>query len=107
VSSNLPRPSEPIGVALDRGLASLAHGEAVASAIDHFIEVRDRERRKAESDRREAEAWKESTRVYNEKQRVQARYEWHLHHTAQAERLRRTLEDLIAHHELEAARLGG
>jgi len=92
-------------VALDRGLASLAPGEAVASAIDHFIEVRDRERRKAEGDRREAEAWKESTRVYNEKQRVQARLEWHAHHVEQASRLRRTLEDLIAHHEERAEEL--
>src|SRR5215212_5285090 len=29
----------------------------------------------------------------------------HLHHTAQAERLRRTLEGLIAHHEEQAAKL--
>jgi hypothetical protein len=93
-----------VGKALDRDLAP---GEAVEAGIDHFIEVRDKQRRKEEGDKREEEAWKESARVYNEKQRVQARYEWHLHHTAQAERLRRTLEDLIAHHELEAARLGG
>jgi hypothetical protein len=29
--------------------------------------------------------------------------EWHLHHTAQAERLRRTLEALASHHEEQAA----
>jgi hypothetical protein len=34
-----------------------------------------------------------------------ARLKWHLHHTAQAERLRRTLEALANHHEEQAAKL--
>jgi hypothetical protein len=34
-----------------------------------------------------------------------ARLKWHLHHTAQAERLRRTLEALASHHEEQAAKL--
>jgi hypothetical protein len=33
---------------------------------------------------------------------VRARYEWHLHHTAQAERLRRTLEERIARNQPHA-----
>lgn len=56
-------------------------------------------------ERAEEEAWKESVRRYDEKRRVQARYEWHLYHTSQAERHRRTLETLIAHHETRAAGL--
>ena len=36
------------------------------------------------------ELWKASVRAYEEKRRQMARAEWHLHHTAQAERLRRT-----------------
>lgn len=47
----------------------------------------------------------ESVRAYEVKRRQAARLEWHLHHTAQAEKLRRTLEGLIAHHEEQAAKL--
>jgi hypothetical protein len=49
--------------------------------------------------------WRESVKAYDEKRRQMARLEWHLHHTAQAERLRRTLEVLASHHEEQAARL--
>jgi hypothetical protein len=38
----------------------------------------------------ESELWRESVRAYEEKRRQMARLEWHHHHTAQAERLRRT-----------------
>ncbi len=47
----------------------------------------------------------ESVRAYEKKRRQAARLEWHLHHTAQAERLRRTLKALASHHEEQAARL--
>jgi hypothetical protein len=85
----------------------MAQGEQAEGAIDAFIEKRHRERVKAEGERREEELWKESTRKHAEKQRMQARAEWHLHHTDQAERLRRTLQALIAHHEEQASKLGG
>jgi hypothetical protein len=49
--------------------------------------------------------WQTSVARYNEQRRLQARYEWHLYHTAQAERHRRTLEELIARHEQAAAEL--
>jgi hypothetical protein len=84
----------------------LAQGEQVDGAIDAFIEKRHAQRVKEEGERAEEEAWKESTRKHAAKQRQQARYEWHLHHTDQAERLRRTLEALIAHHEEQASKLG-
>jgi hypothetical protein len=52
---------------------------------------------KGEGHRPSVEMWVESVRAYDEKRRQMARLEWHLHHTAQAERLRRTLEALASH----------
>jgi light-regulated signal transduction histidine kinase (bacteriophytochrome) len=60
--------------------------------------------RRPDSDELDA-GYAESVRAYEEKRRQAARLEWHLHHTAQAERLRPTLEGLIAHHEEQAAKL--
>jgi light-regulated signal transduction histidine kinase (bacteriophytochrome) len=81
----------------------LAHGEMVEKQLDSLIQ---RRARKGDVDAdEESELWKASVRAYEEKQRQTARFEWHLHHTAQAERLRRTLEGLIAHHEEHAAKL--
>jgi hypothetical protein len=60
---------------------------------------------KGEGHRPSVEMWAESVRAYEEKRRQMARAKWHLHHTAQAERLRRTLEALASHHEEQAARL--
>jgi hypothetical protein len=60
-------------------------------------------RRRERADKRE-ELWKASARAYEEKRRRMARLEWHLHHAAQAERLRRTLESLASHHEEQAER---
>jgi hypothetical protein len=85
----------------------LAQGEQVDGSIDAFIEKRHQERVKDEGDRRQEELWKESSRRHAEKQRMQARLEWHRHHQEQAGRLRNTLESLIAHHEEQAEKLGG
>ena len=64
------------------------------------------ERRSRQIDPQEdSDLWQESAKAYEEKRRQMARLEWHLHHTAQAERLRRTLEALAAHHEEQAAKL--
>jgi ABC-type phosphonate transport system ATPase subunit len=81
----------------------VAHGEMVEKELDAMIQ---RRARKGEMDPDEREAlWQASVRAYEEKRRQMARLEWHLHHTAQAERLRRTLEALASHHEEQAARL--
>jgi DNA repair photolyase len=85
----------------------ITQGAQVDGAIDEFIEKRHRQRVKEEGERQAEEMWKESTRKHAEKQRQQARLEWHLHHQGQAERLRRTLESLIEHHEEQASKLGG
>jgi len=64
------------------------------------------ERRSRQIDPQEdSDLWQESAKAYEEKRWQMARLEWHLHHTAQAERLRRTLEALAAHHEEQAAKL--
>jgi ABC-type phosphonate transport system ATPase subunit len=81
----------------------IAHGEMVEKELNAMIQ---RRARKGEMDPDEREAlWQASVRAYEEKRRQMARLEWHLHHTAQAERLRRTLEALASHHEEQAARL--
>ena len=98
---------EQPGRALSRDIPK---GEIVETDLDRFIEGRDRMRRLEEGERAEEQAWVESTRIHNEKQRMQNRAEWHLHHRGQAERLRNTLEALIADHEQRAeelAELGG
>jgi hypothetical protein len=79
----------------------IARGEMVEKELDGMIERRSRQKDPDE----ESELWQASVRAYEEKRRQAARLEWHLHHTAQAERLRRTLEGLIAHHEQQAAKL--
>jgi ABC-type phosphonate transport system ATPase subunit len=79
----------------------ISRGEMVEGELDRLIERRSRQKDPDE----ESELWKESLRVYEAKRRQAARLEWHLHHTAQAERLRRTLEALANHHEEQAARL--
>ena len=83
----------------------IAKGEKVEADLTHLIERRHDQRVVEEGHRPSEEMYEESTRRYQEQMRVRARYEWHLHHTAQAERLRRTLEGLIARHETQAARL--
>ena len=77
------------------------HREMVEKELDRLIERRSRQKDPDE----ESELWQESVKAYEEKRRQMARLEWHLHHTAQAERLRRTLEALASHHEEQAARL--
>ena len=47
----------------------------------------------------------ESVRLFNARVRAENRVAWSEYHRDQAQRLRRNLEDLIAHHETQAARL--
>ncbi len=58
-----------------------------------------------EAERRREELWAESVRRYNLKVSADRRLAWAEHHRQQAVRLRRTLEDLIAHHQAQAAQL--
>ena len=79
----------------------IARGEMVERELDAMIVRRSRQNDPQEN----SDLWQESAKAYEEKRRQMARLEWLLHHTAQAERLRRTLEVLASHHEEQAARL--
>jgi hypothetical protein len=79
----------------------IVRGEMVEKELDAIIERRSRQKDPQE----DSDLWQESAKAYEEKRRQMARLEWHLHHTAQAERLRRTLEALASHHEEQAAKL--
>ena len=79
----------------------IARGEMVEKELNAMIERRSRQKDPQE----DSGLWQASVGAYEEKRRQAARLEWHLHHTAQAERLRRTLEALASHHEEQAAKL--
>jgi hypothetical protein len=77
--------------------------EAAEAQIDAFIERRSRKGEMGPDEREDL--WVESVRRFNEQQRRQIRAEWCEYHRAAAERARRTLAALIAHHEDEAEKL--
>ena len=79
----------------------IARGDMVEKELDAMIERRSRQKDPQE----DSDLLQESAKANEEKRRQMARLEWHLHHTAQAERLRRTLEALASHHEEQAAKL--
>lgn len=80
----------------------IARGEMVEGELDRLIERRSA--REIDADEREA-LWQASVRRYNARRREEMRVAWASYHAGQAERHRRTLEGLIAHHETQAARL--
>lgn len=80
----------------------VAHAETADKEMDRMIERRSRK----EPDPDELEAsYAESVRPYNAARRSERRAEWYAYHLDQAERLRRTMELLIAVHEARAAAL--
>jgi hypothetical protein len=83
----------------------IAHSEMVEKELDAMIERRS-QKGETDPDERE-ELWKESVRRHNERIQEENRRAWAAFHEDQAERHRRTLEELIAHHEMQAARLCG
>jgi hypothetical protein len=92
----------PIGMGLQRNLGSpTAPGEAVEAELNRLIQRRSRQKDPDE----ESEVWRESVRAYTARRREELRAAWASYHEGQAERHRRTLEDLIAHHEAQAAKL--
>jgi hypothetical protein len=96
--------NQPIGTALNRNLGSrTAPGEMVEKELNAMIERRSR-KGDVDPDEQE-ELWKASVRAYTARRREQMRAAWASYHQDQAERHRRTLEDLIAGHEEKAHRL--
>jgi hypothetical protein len=79
-----------------------AHGEMVEAELNRVIERRSS--REMDPDEREA-LWQESVRRYNARRQEEMRVAWASYHEGQAERHRRILQDLIAHHETHAAKL--
>jgi hypothetical protein len=79
----------------------VGRSEAVEAELNRLIEKRST--RQMDPDERE-ETWQASVRAYNERRRREIRAAWVAFHQDQAERHRRTLDILIAHHEGEAAR---
>ncbi len=74
----------------------------VATDIDRMIERRSRQ---SGQERPEEVMYAESVRVYNARRRQEIGAQWYAYHADQAERLRRTMEPLIAFHEARAAAL--
>ncbi len=81
-----------------------ARADTVDAELDRLISRRASQDTRPDRDERE-EAWQASVRAYNQKRRQMARLEWHAFHCDQAERHRRTLEELVNYHEMQAERL--
>jgi hypothetical protein len=81
----------------------IPHGDMAEKQLDLLIECRAR-KGEVDTDKRE-ELWKASVRTYTIRRREEMRAAWASYHEDQAERRRHTLEDLITHHETQAAKL--
>ena len=88
-----------------RGERSERTLEAAEAQLERFISQRHEKRVQSEGERQAEEMWMESVARFNERERRQIRAEWYGWHCDQAQRHRRTLESLIAHHEGEAEKL--
>ena len=75
-----------------------------ANDLDRLISKRASQDRRPDPDELEP-GYVESVRRFNARQRAENRAAWSEYHRGQAERLRRNLQDLITHHETQAARL--
>jgi len=80
----------------------VAHTEMIEKELDAFIERR--ARREPTPDELEP-SYAESVRRYNAARLKERRAEWYAYHADQGERLRRTMEPLIAFHEARARQL--
>ena len=78
------------------------HGERADAELNRMIERRPRT---GEDPEEREELWKGSVRRYNARRREEMRAAWCEYHQGQAERHRRTLRDLIAHHETQVEML--
>jgi hypothetical protein len=83
---------------------NVARADTVDAELDRLISKRASQDRRPDLDERE-EAWKASVRRYNARRREEMRADWHGWHLEQAERHRRTLENLVLYHEQAAAKL--
>ena len=82
-------------------MMDIARGELVERELNAMIERRSRQKDRDE----ESELWRESMERCDARRREQHRQAWASYHEGQAERHRRILQELIAHHEAQAAKL--
>jgi hypothetical protein len=82
----------------------VARADTAGTELDRLISKRASHDRRPDPDEQE-ELWKSSVRAYIACRREELRVAWASYHEGQAERHRRTLEDLIAHHEAQATKL--
>ena len=83
----------------------IARSEQVESELDAMIRRRDTHRRQTEGERLAEELYEPSVRAWRERQEAEKRSARLEYHQGQADRLRRTMGDLIARHEAAAAQL--
>ena len=82
----------------------IARSEQVESELDAMIRRRDTHRRQTEGERLEEELYEPSVRAYNARLEAARQAERYEYHRGQADRLRRTMGELVAYHESEAER---
>jgi len=79
--------------------------EAVDEELDRLISRRASQDHREDPDEQE-EIWKASVRAHNRRIQEENRAAWCEYHRLQAARLRANLEELIAHHTVQAQKLG-
>jgi hypothetical protein len=83
---------------------NIAKGEATEKELDQLITRRDEKRQQTEGERLEEELYEPSVRAWHLRQEAEKRSARFEYHRGQAERLRRTLGELVAYHESAAER---
>ena len=78
--------------------------DSVDADLDRLISRRASQDRTPDPDELEP-SYQESVRLFNARVRAENRVAWSEYHRDQAQRLRRSLEALVARHEREAERL--
>ena len=83
----------------------IAHGEKVEAELDVLITRRHEKRVESEGERLAQEMYAASVTRHNTQREEARRQERAAFHRAHADRLRRVLGDLVAHHQREAEKL--
>jgi hypothetical protein len=83
----------------------VAGGEMAEKQLDILITRRHDRRVADEGERQALEMWQESERKYAERRGEANHQAWASFHEEQAERHRATLQALVEHHEIQAAKL--
>jgi hypothetical protein len=83
----------------------VAGGEMAEKQLDILITRRHDRRVADEGERQALEMWQESERKYAERRGEENRQAWASFQEEQAERHRATLQALVEHHEIQAAKL--